>query len=471
MLLLLALLGCRCPTFDEMRVEGKDETATEDRLEQVEVGLAWFARWTGDEGVCVPEIHVKEDLWERRAYREAHLEAIGQYRGPRDPIKLDADADRSLLTGTLHELCHANDHLEGHSTAMSFPDAEYADVIPEDLAAGEAFAEVCELGPASTTLDTTLSALCGTEPFYADHDRYLSEVVYPDYPYPDIRAELTPISLFTRPWTGLGREARVLDVIAAGEEVAMLVADRAADGETEDLSVRFFDAALEPTGREIPLLEATRGPRARFVPADEGLYVRLEVYEGDDVWSATLVELGDDGVTELPLTELAPVHEEAISGGVLYAAQYYGFLAWDLDGTPVDLADRLLALGWSTYTREMWPEADGFGFYADEGLGRYDAAEGAWTVEGAHPTTDARVALGDGRAVVRAPWDGARMLLYEDGAYSFLGDPCEPALASGWAYSPVVGVGGRLWSIGEVGARGGLSAAGWARYVQEIVLE
>ncbi len=113
------LISCTCPTFEEMEVVPADDSVTESQLDVVQVALAHFSAWTGDVGVCVPEIRLQEDLPEPRNL-DGVYEVTGQYEGEHRPIVIDSDAATSLWRSTFHELCHANDQLEGHSDAMTF---------------------------------------------------------------------------------------------------------------------------------------------------------------------------------------------------------------------------------------------------------------------------------------------------------------------------------------------------------------
>ncbi len=152
---ILWLVGCGCPRFDEMDFEDPDGLAlTSDRADAFSA-IADFARWTGEDGVCVPGVQVAEEL--------SGGMAVGTYRGPRLNILQVPGAGYSTV---VHELCHAIDQQNGwlsNDHPEVFPVSHVDPILYPHRAiqVQESFARVCEFGPQGVDLQTILEDQCG----------------------------------------------------------------------------------------------------------------------------------------------------------------------------------------------------------------------------------------------------------------------------------------------------------------------
>lgn len=115
--------------------------------------VADFAAWSGREGVCVPSVEVV-------AVIDDEPDMAGQYAGPGEPILLvEAEDYRVAL---FHELCHALDDMEGLSAEDPDPGkaVDGAAYDTPDLRRKEAFASVCQDGPAAVSFERALAERC-----------------------------------------------------------------------------------------------------------------------------------------------------------------------------------------------------------------------------------------------------------------------------------------------------------------------
>ncbi len=141
----LLFVACApCTPFSEM---------TLDEPEALAPIVADFAAWTGRDGVCVPAVEVAAAV-------DGHADLAGVYAAPGEPIVLEAAADYRLAL--VHELCHALDAAEGISDDHADPgDAIDPVAYPTpELRRKEAFAQVCEHGPAAVSFEAALAARC-----------------------------------------------------------------------------------------------------------------------------------------------------------------------------------------------------------------------------------------------------------------------------------------------------------------------
>jgi len=157
--------GCEdCGPWDGLEVTDPDGVASEDAFEAVESGIDRFADWTGRTETCVEEVRLVEEVgfWGRSW--------SGRYNGVLHRILLDADRVGTLASTTVHEFCHALDHEEGWPSEDGADLlAPYAERVDEDLYPSEtartheAFANLCEAGPALPALWRQLERACGVD--------------------------------------------------------------------------------------------------------------------------------------------------------------------------------------------------------------------------------------------------------------------------------------------------------------------
>lgn len=146
--MLLLLLACApCTLFSEMTYDGPPDLADI---------VADFAAWSGRDGVCVPGVEVVAEI-----DGEAHM--AGQFAGAGAPIRLAEAADYRVAL--FHELCHALDAMEGLTDADPDP-GDAVDTAVYDTPAlrrKEAFALVCQDGPAAVSFEAALAERCGLD--------------------------------------------------------------------------------------------------------------------------------------------------------------------------------------------------------------------------------------------------------------------------------------------------------------------
>lgn len=441
--MVVALLACTCPSFDEMEVVAMDTSATDDRLATVREALADFAAWTGDYGVCVPEIRLQDDLPEPIG---EDGEFAGEYHDEHNPIRLDADSGGLRLT-TFHELCHASDRLEGHSDARAWPEVADRSLYKRKYWVAEDFALACEGGPPDVTLDRALVAACGTEPALDENAYYLADVVFPDAPSPGWSDAPYTYSETATAWEGLQYGVGILDARVVDDEVLFLL------WTDSNVYVVAFDTTLTELRWQTVIAKGVYPLHAGFVGADIGRYVALWLY-GDHDEVVEVVEADQNGVVGTTAIENECVaNPMAIVGGVLYCAQDDTIVASTLGGEPVALEPPEDLFARPLDVTAVWPEGDGVAFYVAEGLGRYNAEDSSWSVEPAIGEVATRVDLGDGRALVNVSGTPARWFVYEGGTYAFLGDPCTDSAPDFGNFQ--FGVDGRLvwfnWTTSEEG--------------------
>lgn len=170
--MLWLLLACiDCPAFEDLVVTG-------DESGEIASVVAEFAAWTGRDGVCVPRIDVVEVVAD-------DADVAGRFVAPGEPIEIAA-SNGSVARVVRHELCHALDAVEGLADPLAGTlDADAVDPVryaDDELRRAEAFALVCEAGPAEVDFAAALEARCGVP---ADPAAVaVREPVYPDAPAP-----------------------------------------------------------------------------------------------------------------------------------------------------------------------------------------------------------------------------------------------------------------------------------------------
>lgn len=428
------LVACACPTFDEMVVTGEGE---ERDFADVEGALAAFAAWTAREGVCVPEIELRSDLPEPAWMAEGYAVG-GQYRGARRSIRLASDPRNDLSDSTRHELCHALDHEEGHATAIVWPPLADRDFARNEThAVREDFALACAEEPGDVAMAAEIATRCGED---GEAARYLADVVFPAAPRVALIADDTSLDVTRQGWDGVAPDVEIADVVAYDGGLAIATLEPAGDG--LDIVIRSVDADLAPRPGEARIEVGTSGVGARFIPADEGLYLVRGVALADGAWDQDLVsiDLVSGVVRELPVTVWPGA--AAISGGVLLEANVQPPAgAWRLDGEPLatGLPDDL------GFVSAIWPEGlGGFGLLADDELWRFAGSQ--WSSALTPGYGHAYVPLGSGRGLLVASWEQVtRVFLYDGGAFSFASDPCVEEDLAPWLTA--VPAGDHAWEI------------------------
>ena len=442
MMMLFEVIACACPSFDDMEFRSQSEEGSEANLDSVRRALEDFARWTGDEGVCVPGIEVRTDLAEP-AWLSDEYESGGVYRGRNAWIWIDGKQSPDVYEATMHELCHAKDHLDDIATdnADVISDRANRDVVPESHWLREDFALACQERPGSATFDRALAETCGGEPTFDEEADFLLESVYP---FADtlVVNDAVPISVTTietSVWTG----HRVFDATGWAGGVATLEEEIVPSDEDDWLGtvtwLRLYEPDLTTIRSEMRLLWAWWSEDVTFVRADVGLYVSMEVALGpgrDDISMFLEVDPVSGVVTPLPIddTQFYTVPDPVISGDVLYRMPqpFRGdsLEAITVTGTPIQLEPTSGTFSASLWPAEMWPTPEGFGVFAEGGLGGYEAATGTWTREMGPPHVRGRLDLGDGRSLVDV---GSRTWLIFDGsAWSWAGEPCQAPDGLDW---------------------------------------
>lgn len=245
---------------------------------------------------------------------------------------------------------------------------------------------------------------------------------------------------------GLEAGATLLDAAPYDGGVALLLFG--GDGR---LLVRVVDATAGDLRAEVVLLEGALVAEVGLVRADEGVYV-AGWYLAETSWGDVLGTLDEavDPATGVrtPVAFGAPAAEAAVSDGVVYALDpVLGVEAYTLDGRAVEVATApptSEALG-------IYPTPEGVGIVDAGGVHTYDAATDTWTSVSSLPwLVSAWAEAGDGRVVTVS---GNVRLLYDDGAWAFLGDPCGDEVDPDvWSLGDVVPLGdGRLLSFPEAG--------------------
>ena len=134
----------------------------QERFDAVWAGIDAMAEWTGREEVCIDEIELVEELTDTET--ELLINGRSGYKG----IELRAEIDASAMERvTRHELCHTLDRELGWPSreadgALDAFASTIGDIFyPEQNdKLGEAFAEICQEGPAIAAVHAAVSAGC-----------------------------------------------------------------------------------------------------------------------------------------------------------------------------------------------------------------------------------------------------------------------------------------------------------------------
>ena len=237
-LALAALLGAAChPCQDwtDLPVDDPGGLATADQLAAVRAGIDQFVAWTARDETCVEDVRFVDTL-ERNG-----VPVVGQYASNSHRISLKATlTDGMLPSVTSHELCHALDYEEGSisldNAEVLAPHTEGLDPIvydTEDRRTREAFANICEAGPALPALYEALSEACSVE--VADPAvLFVEEVVFaprdgaPELGTFSAAATWTTLEGTERAGTALGRSVvpggggvLVLDLVGAYDDAGV----------------------------------------------------------------------------------------------------------------------------------------------------------------------------------------------------------------------------------------------------------
>jgi hypothetical protein len=214
-------MGCGCPEFDEMEVGDPDGALSPWDKVTVQAGIADFERWSGLDGVCVPEVSVVAEI-------NGGL-ASGRYYGPHQAIEVISGAGP---TTTVHELCHAWDFEHGGASEENLRLFPVDRIDPfryrtRSSQVRESFARICERGPYGQDVILALEEECGVELRHPAMDFVLDEVF--------VKAErtreparLTPFTPMTRSigsYIGQG----TLRGAASGQDFVVLLVEDPAD--------------------------------------------------------------------------------------------------------------------------------------------------------------------------------------------------------------------------------------------------
>lgn len=418
---LLAACSRPCPTFAELAVTDPDR-APDDVVERVRAAVDDFARWTGRDGVCVGEVRVVDEIVVDEDGRE--VLAGGKLDLADRVVRIDSG--RVDVEGTVHhELCHALDYAED----LSWPNrAVFRDPTFEDVRAGarEDFADACNAGPGWLALPSVVPD-CLADGWLA---AFMAEEVWTAWE-PGFRAG--DLALDRRELVGLPGDGALAANPVAGPRGLFLAylrgpalsfyrvdVQRAAMVERIEGPVLASGAewALYGGGDDEDPLLVVAGERAQAWRLREGGLAPVPFPEdlvdlGDGVLADGALWLGGrDGVTRI---DLGTLEESSLPAPDSYGAPDYRFAragggtivapwslgrdrwqlarlstadgAWALDAMPsplipiatVPLADGRVLVRWFAEIE------DGD---AAVGLGWFDPASGAWTVDaevcGAH---------------------------------------------------------------------------------------
>ncbi|MEC8424803.1 MAG: hypothetical protein VX000_13560, partial [Myxococcota bacterium] len=211
----ILLSGCACPELTAVPIEDPDGLMAEGQADGIRDALADFAAWTGGPAVCFPSVRITAD--------EDLEGALGRWDGAGRPMRLAGNHPRAYAT-VVHELCHAWDEGVGHESDWHptiFPEESVRDRQTYDapvLRVREAFARVCEGGPADLRLREDLADRCGIQTS-DEGERWVAREVYGvALPEPVV----APLDLVRTPLDAALGGLRVLDAVSGGGRVWLL---------------------------------------------------------------------------------------------------------------------------------------------------------------------------------------------------------------------------------------------------------
>lgn len=369
-MILLILLACSCPSFEEMEVRDPDDLVDETVIGEIRTAISDFAAETGREGVCVPAVDVVE-----RVPGWGGEPACGDSGGLHSRIRVSADAGCAWEETVTHELCHALDNLEGLSKAHpdEFPGDAIEEAYPKWMRPSEDFARSCEGGPFQCELDAAWDDACGDLSMDAG-ERMVQEQVYVDAPH--LTVEDTDIALdVSERSLPLDGETQVLDATGVDGELWLTVWHYVG----EQRSTRLL--RLDPvTGDVLGDIELARlgddAPAAKFAMSDSDPIVLVDSRFGDGPWAVERVDPSTGRVERLGWVH-QPVNGSAWSEGVLYVGGWDGedrlAQVWIWSGGE---QRELVAPG---SVRTMRPIAGGVEAYTSVGLARFDQELSTWS--------------------------------------------------------------------------------------------
>lgn len=476
-ILLICVVGCECKTFSEMKVADPDQLVSGAVLESVQRVLLDFERWSGREGVCVPEIRVVDG-------DDPRLDDVGGiYLGPRRPILLSADGSRLDIVAR-HELCHALDAREGFS-------AEHLDTFPEEAppyseSAEERFADVCQVAPLDLSFALQVTSDCGMAADARAAELVLQEI----YPLADLSAAVVDrvtVEIERQPESppvgGMFSAKAVMD----GKGIAVSVPT---EGSGFPSVMRFDPETRETVTVQVPSEIGTDGGSFSLITGDGAVYL-LEAQTDAPAWRIEFDGAGATAVSAPPMSATGSYVVGTIKDGAAWmidvAADVPVFTRWDLTtllveevGWPEDLSQLAEGSGWPGFGASVVSHSGGLSVVSPHALLRYFPDEQTWQVERFDGATSAelyRGATDGGRIVTFASmgWFHLRsttlsvLLVFDstESSWSLPGDPCGSAQVTGlpqlvgdndesWMWDYGVDGGHDQWYFGrvDVAARG-----------------
>lgn len=213
---MILFFACTCPSFSEMKVIG-----TEASVARVQSVIGEFAGWSGRKGVCVGTIRIKPSVLIKKGADTFSVDSL--FLKEEGEIWLE-EGDPELPNSTRHELCHALDQMEGHSSRnpQLFPEvaasALYSDA---DARRRERFARLCAEGAKDPSLWDAIERRCDSTPPDAA-TFYLQNNLYPHAPRTPL-SEGPPLHWSVQPLP-LPPTHRFLSAVSGEKGIWLLVA-------------------------------------------------------------------------------------------------------------------------------------------------------------------------------------------------------------------------------------------------------
>ena len=372
--------------LDAIRIVDADELATFDELEEIELAIGAYSRWTGETVADVDEIHLLPHV-----FSHTGIEVAGKYDHSRRVIEVSMQpAVFGRLWTVVHELCHDLDHRYAYSS--SHPDIFDESLIEEvevyDTADGrrrEAFARACGAPPHGVQLFAARDEDC-ENPVLDPRDRFLAEEVWIDpvdysaaRPVVDVAwidVAIDPIDGARHLSRAVGHRGRLLVIQNAvvwledEERPAFrpeLLAVDPSTGEVERTQLLPPWEDVYPYDLSVDVLGTDADPLLVWTREDDNAHTRAgEWLRGDE-----LVPV------ELPQHEGYWYDGRAVGDTLLYTNvvdRDATVAAWDLiAAAPVELPPRLRGAEWPHRYSES---GDGVAFLADLHLATWDGAVG-----------------------------------------------------------------------------------------------